>query len=256
MHGLGNDFIIIDAIKKSITLPIQTIQQMADRHTGIGFDQLLMIEAGKQADYHVKIFNADGSEAEQCGNGLRCVARFLHETKITDKTDLTISTKAGTFPLHIKDYDHISVIMGVPQVKDQLTTIEVNGEPREMSVISLGNPHAILRVDADAGMQLTQLGQAISTHHYFPAGTNVGFMDIVNKQHVRLKTYERGSGLTHACGSNACAAVIAGITNEWLDDTVSVEFVYGSLQIEWNAHDQLVKMTGPAALVFGGSITI
>jgi diaminopimelate epimerase len=254
MHGLGNDFAIINTLTAPVSFDTTTIQRLSDRHIGIGFDQLLVIGSATDADYSCRIFNADGSEAEQCGNGLRCVARFLHEKGISNKSDFSIQTKAGVFPIHIQDYDRISVIMGAPQIQERLTSITVNGEPTEMSVISLGNPHAILKIDADQGIQLQQLGQSISTHDYFPAGANVGFMHIINKNHVRLHTYERGVGLTHACGSNACAAVIAGHHNDWLDNTVTVDYRYGSLLIEWNAHDQLVKMTGPAASVFEGSI--
>lgn len=256
MHGLGNDFVVINNLTPSCTLKQTMITQLANRHIGIGFDQLLLLEPSNQADFSCRIFNADGSEAEQCGNGLRCVARFIHETGLHKKSSLTLETKAGIFPIYIQDYDHIRVSMGVPIVQEMLTTLTLKPEMIiPISVLSLGNPHAIVKMDNLLGIT-KQLGSAIATHTYFPEGANVGFMQVINPKHVRLRTFERGVGETYACGSNACAAAVAGIINGWLQAKVTVEFQYGSLLIEWEGNDYPIQMTGPATNVFSGQVIL
>lgn len=258
MHGLGNDFVVVNAIAQPIDLQRINIANLADRHTGIGFDQLLIIQASPAADFFCRIFNADGSEAEQCGNGLRCVARFISEEGLHAHASFQVETKAGIFPLHIQDYDHIRVGLGIPNINDNLHELRIKHDPgkAQVSILSLGNPHAILKVEALDLIPTTQLGQEISTHSAFPQGANVGFMQIVNQHHIRLLTFERGVGETHACGSNACAAAVAGIANGWLQPRVKVEFRHGSLSIDWEGKHHPVYMTGPATKVFSGDILI
>ena len=258
MHGLGNDFVVIDAIHQSIDIKKLPIQPLAHRHLGIGFDQLLAIEPSTCADFSCRIFNSDGSEAEQCGNGLRCVTRFVHEQGLIKQPSLAIETKAGIFSATILDYDHIQIAMGIPSWQSQKTYVIALKEhtPVSATVVSVGNPHAIVRVPALNNIPITHLGMEISTHPLFPFGTNVGFVEVIQPNHIRLRTYERGSGETYACGSNACAAVVAGISNQWLAHRVEVEFQYGSLQIEWAGESHPVIMQGPATLSFSGEFIV
>ena len=254
MHGLGNDFVIINTLNQSIDIAKLAITQLADRHRGIGFDQLILIEASEQADFFCRIYNADGTEAEQCGNGLRCVARLLHEEKWHAGTAFSLETKAGIFPLTIKDYDHIQIAMGAPSIQENLTTLTIASNPVALSILSLGNPHAIVKIDSVDQVAAEQLGAAIGTHSYFAEGANVGFMEVIDPEHVRLRTYERGAGETNACGSNACAAVVAGIANGWLAERVRVAFKYGTLLIEWRGPNTPILMTGPATNLFSGQL--
>lgn len=258
MHGLGNDFVVIDAMNQSITLQPAFIKHIGNRHTGIGFDQLLVIEKSSKADFFCRIFNADGSEAEQCGNGLRCIARYVHEHGMHPTSTLSIETKAGVFPVEIKDYDHIRVTMGAPRIEEKLMALQLDqqSDGLQMSVMSIGNPHAVIKVDALNPELVTELGAEISQHAYFPNGANVGFMQIDHPGHIHLRTYERGAGETLACGSNACAATVAGIINHWLDQRVTVEFRDGSLLIEWEGEGRPIHMTGPAVTVFSGELLI
>ncbi len=249
MHGLGNDFVVIDCIHQTLDLKKFPIKQLANRHMGIGFDQLLLIEKSKQADFACRIFNSDGSEAEQCGNGMRCVARFVHEEKLTAKKSFSIATKAGVVNVLIHDYDTIQVSMGIPIFQPKLNTAAV-----ELSALSMGNPHAILQVKSVKEAPVLELGPTIAMHSAFPHGVNVGFMEVVNRQHIRLRTFERGAGETLACGSNACASVAAGIKNGLLDRKVKVEPTLGSLWVEWPDDQQVMLLTGPAVKVFVGDI--
>lgn len=256
MHGLGNDFVIINKIQQAFDIQQLPIAKLGLRHMGIGFDQLLIIEPAQHADFFCRIFNADGSEAEQCGNGLRCVARFIKEEGLHSSTSFKIETKAGIFPLSIDDYDHIRVTMGPPQIQEKLIELAFNNDldTLPVSILSIGNPHAILKVDSIDKPCLFDLSSKISTHAFFPNGVNVGCMQIINPHFLRLRTFERGVGETFACGSNACAAVVAGIANGWLQHEVNVEFAYGSLLIKWGEGDEPVYMTGPASRVFSGEI--
>lgn len=251
MHGLGNDFVIthhsINHLEKNL------IQQLSSRHTGIGFDQLLLVSSSEKADFSCRIFNADGSEAEQCGNGMRCVARYVHEANLTTKNNLSIETKSGVVSVVIHDYDNIQVKMGTPKLEHQNLSLTDISLP-VLCVLSIGNPHAILQTSHDSN--LTMLGKKIATHSFFPNGVNVGFMEIVNRNKIRLRTYERGVGETLACGSNACAAVVAGISNNLLDSKVEVELALGSLSIEWAGKEKPVLMTGSASRVFDGQYKI
>lgn len=256
MQSLGNDFVIINNLSKQLDLSDLPIARLGNRHTGIGFDQLLVIEPDTKAHVICHIMNADGSPAMQCGNGLRCVARYLHEEHIFDQSSLTLATQAGVFPVIIKDYDHICVNMGSPTVLEKTVSFEL---PRKksitLSILSVGNLHAVMKVDTLEPELIDETGLTLSTHPYFQQGVNVGFMQVIHRSHIRLQTYERGAGKTLACGSNACAAAALGMINGWLDPLIQVEFEYGSLTIEWDgSRDHPIYMTGPAERVFEGRL--
>ncbi len=257
MHGLGNDFIVVNGLSQSIDLKKTPISELANRHTGIGFDQFLLITSSKKADFGCVIFNADGTEAEQCGNGMRCVARFIHENHLSNKKSISIETKAGVMEAIIHDYDHICINMGMPHFESSEMISLNDGQPAvTLAVLSMGNPHAILPVSSVELFPVAKVGSFISTHPLFPNGTNVGFMEVVTPDRVRLRTFERGVGETLACGSNACAAVVAGINDGILAKNVRVELVLGDLQVEWDGESSPVMLTGPAAQVFSGEVTL
>jgi diaminopimelate epimerase len=265
MHGLGNDFVVINAINENIRFEEPTIKKLANRHLGIGFDQLLLIGQSNKADFSCRIFNADGSEAEQCGNGVRCIARFLHEEKICLNQSMTLETAAGILTIVIKDYDNIRVSMGLPKFEPHEIPFLIEHSANvyeladvaadELTVLSMGNPHTILQVPSVNDYPVEEVGAKMSAHPAFPAGTNTGFVEVIDRKHIRLRTFERGSGETFSCGSNACAAVVAGIKNGWLDHIVTVQLNYGNLIIEWEGGNTPVMMTGPAASVFKGVFT-
>lgn len=267
MHSLGNDFVVIDGLSQSIDVSKLPIEQLAHRHLGIGFDQLLWIKSSSLADFACIIFNADGSEAEQCGNGMRCIARYLHEEKLTLKKTLSLETKAGIIEIQIYDYNRIEVNMGFPrfepheipfntdEIQNQYELVlEDNNLNVAVSILSMGNPHAIVKVDSTQHFPVANIGPLIATHSLFPQGTNVGFMEVLKRNHIRLRTFERGSGETLACGSNACAAVVAGILNNSLDSQVKVEFMLGDLWVNWKGKNHPVMMMGPASRVFSGKV--
>jgi diaminopimelate epimerase len=258
MHGLGNDFMVIDGTKQLPTLSKTTIQQLSNRHTGVGFDQILIIEPSKTADFFCRIINADGSEAEQCGNGLRCVARYVVENKSHSANNLTIETKAGIFPIIIHSMDNICVSLPVPPADPATISLTLGTPPNQiqLNTLSLGNPHAITRVTNAADTPVALLGPEISAHSHFKNGANIGFMEVIDRAHIRLRTFERGAGETHACGSNACAATIVGIKQGWLDQRVNVTFRLGDLTIEWRGESEPIQMTGPAAMIYKGDIWI
>lgn len=267
MHGLGNDFMVIDGTTQSVALKNLPVSRWADRHTGVGFDQLLIVLPSQKADFACVIFNADGTEAEQCGNGMRAIARFIHENALSNKKHLFIETKAGVTEINIDDHTHIHVNMGVPCfepadipfIADRMRHLyEIpldDGQPGfAMSVLSMGNPHAILQVASIQTFPVEKVGPVISTHRLFPKGVNVGFMEIVSPRHILLRTYERGAGETLACGSNACAAVVAGIRNQLLEKNVRVALACGDLSVRWENENAAVILSGPAMSVFAGNI--
>ena len=190
MHSLGNDFVVINTMKQTLSLTQALIIQLADRHQGIGFDQLLLIEPSTQADFYCRIFNADGSEAEQCGNGLRCIARLIHEDKLFPQSSFKIETKAGIFPVVIQDYDHMDVLINAPKLQEASLELRLKQIPDKIivDILSLGNPHAITQVPSIDTIDVKRLGSEISTHPHFSHGINVGFMQILNSQHIRLRT--------------------------------------------------------------------
>lgn len=255
MHGLGNDFIVIDGIQQRIDVASLPIAHLSHRHLGIGFDQLLLIKSSTQADFACDIFNADGSEAEQCGNGMRCVARFIRETNLTQQTHFNIETKAGIIDVAISDFNAICISMGKP-VFQHITPLNQYPKLHFLHALSMGNPHVVFQVDSVKHAPVLELGPSISKHTSFPRGTNVGFMEVINRNHIRLRTFERGAGETYACGSNACAAVVAGIQQHLLDSPVTVELTYGNLLIAWDTVNSIVTMTGPAESVFHGEFSL
>lgn len=269
MHGLGNDFIVIDAINQSIVMDKTLVRVLADRHLGIGFDQLLLVEKSHNADFACRIFNADGTLAEQCGNGIRCVARFIQEEALSNTKKITIGTAAGILDVIIHGYDKIQVNMGTPlfepkkipfiaEKRKTLYEIKMTADTvLPVAVLSMGNPHAILQTASIKNLPAEDVANQIASHTSFPQGVNVGFIEINNRDHIHLRTFERGVGETFACGSNACAAVVAGIANGWLNNSVTVQLPYGNLFVEWQGDDdQPVIMTGPATRVFTGQVIV
>lgn len=265
MHGIGNDFVVIDATRRPVHLSSAQIRSMADRHFGVGFDQLLMVERARDpdVDFHYRIFNADGSEAGQCGNGARCLARFVLERGLTRKDLIRVETTTGVIELRVTPEGRIVVNMGVPKflpdeipfVADaprELHLVEVDGEPLELAVVNMGNPHAVLFVDAIDTAPVGTLGPRLESHPRFPLRANIGFVQVLSRERVKLRVFERGTGETLACGSGACAAVVAGRRLGLLDAQVSVGLPGGELLIEWRGEGAPVLMEGPATRVYEG----
>jgi len=266
MHGLGNDFVVLDGVRQQIDLTTEQVRFLADRHFGIGCDQLLIVEPAPTPDtlFRYRIFNADGGEVEQCGNGARCFARFVRDEGLTEAATIPVMTASGRIVLHVEDNGEVTVDMGEPRLEP--AEIPFEAERREMgyalfvneafhtiSAVSMGNPHAVLRVDDIDTAPVESLGPAIESHPRFPRRVNVGFMQVVAPDHIRLRVYERGAGETLACGTGACAAVVAGRLHGWLVDTVKVDLPGGRLTIHWQGEGRHVMMTGPAATSFTGA---
>ncbi|MCX7627304.1 MAG: diaminopimelate epimerase [Methylophilaceae bacterium] len=269
MQGLGNDFVVIDGVRQHVKLDAASIRKMADRHFGIGCDQVLLVEPpdSAEADFRYRIFNADGSEVEQCGNGARCFVRFVHDQGLTDKREIRVQTAGGLIVPRLEDDGLVTVNMGIPCFEPEAIPFLAErraptywldvGETRiEISALSMGNPHAVQVVPDVEQAPVAQLGPLIEHHARFPRRVNAGFMQIVDRQHIRLRVHERGVGETLACGSGACAAVVAGISRGLLDHRVCVAMQGGALRIEWNGETEPVLMTGPAVVVFTGEIEL
>jgi diaminopimelate epimerase len=269
MHGLGNDFIVIDAITQPIELSKDQYRFIADRRFGIGCDQILLVEKARSetTDFYYRIINADGSEVEQCGNGARCFARFVQEKGLSDKAEIHVGTNAGDIRLLLQDDGLVRVDMGVPQLApeeipfiavEQAITyeLEVDHLIVELSAVSIGNPHAVLRVESVAMAPLENIGPLLESHVRFPQRCNVGFMQIVDRQQIKLRVFERGAGETMACGTGACAAVVSGHLLGLLDEQVTVTLPGGDLVIEWPGEGHPIMMSGPAVTVFDGSIPL
>lgn len=269
MHGLGNDFLVIDAIRQQVSLTAEQVRHLAHRRFGVGCDQVLLVETPQtdQADFRYRIFNADGGEVEQCGNGARCFARFVRDEGLTDKTEIPVETASGIIVLKVQEDGQITVDMGMPklepveipfQAEQKAITynLDVQGRHLEISVVSMGNPHAVLQVENVRTAPVNELGTLIEAHPRFPNRVNVGFMEIVDAGTVRLRVFERGAGETMACGTGACAAVVAGRLQGQLDETVRVELPGGQLVISWAGPGHSVMMTGPATHVFKGEIEL
>jgi len=267
LHGLGNDFVVIDGIGQSVSLDPERIRCIAHRHYGVGCDQLLIVEASDRsdADFRYRIFNADGGEAEQCGNGARCFAAFVRNKGLTDKDEITLETLSGLLRVRFIDGGLLSVDMGCPkwapadipflaEQESESYPIEVDGEVQRISVVDMGNPHAVIQVDNVREADVARLGPLIESHEAFPNRVNVGFMEVRNPHQIRLRVFERGSGETLACGSGACAAVVSGRRQGLLGERVSVELPGGSLLVAWPGPDACIEMTGPAAHVFDGQV--
>jgi len=269
MHGLGNDFVVIDGVRQAIALSPGQIRLLADRHFGVGCDQLLLVEkAGRpDVDFCYRIFNADGGEVEQCGNGARCFVRFVHEQGLTEKTEIRVETMSGVISPRLEADGSVTVEMGVPvfdparipfasSSADLVQPLEVGGERIDITAVSMGNPHAVQVVaDADTAPVAVQ-GPLIEAHPRFPQRVNAGFMQIAGRQRIRLRVFERGAGETLACGTGACAAVVAGIARGLLESPVRVETRGGELSIAWQGPGSPVLMTGPAVTVFSGEIEL
>ncbi|BCX81339.1 diaminopimelate epimerase [Methylomarinovum caldicuralii] len=269
MHGLGNDFVVIDAVSQPVALDTATIRRLADRHFGVGCDQVLVVEPppGPEADFRYRIFNADGSEVAQCGNGARCFARFVREKGLIDRDVIRVVTAAGAMTLTLVGEDRVRVNMGVPNFDPAAIPLAVHEEMPEYQVsvaghdvifgaVSLGNPHAVIVVPSVEKAPVAAVGAALQQHPLFPERVNVGFMEIVSPGKVRLRVYERGSGETLACGSGACAAAVVGIDQGRLRSPVTVALPGGELTVEWQGRGEPVWMTGPAESVFEGEIEL
>ncbi len=268
MQALGNDFIVFDGITRPIRLTSAFVQAIAERRRGIGCDQVLLAEPAQrpEADFRYRIWNADGSEVEHCGNGVRCIARFLRDRGLSSNDRMCFETLGGLTEVELLGDGRVRVNMGAPRLqpaeipfiaegKAAQYSIEAEAQMLEMGVVSMGNPHGVLRVDDVDKAPVATLGPRLEHHPRFPQRANIGFMQIIDRQHIRLRVFERGVGETPACGTGACAAVVVGIINQWLDPQVNVDLPGGRLVIHWAGGDAPVWMTGPATTVFEGEIT-
>ncbi|GGK03689.1 diaminopimelate epimerase [Pseudomonas matsuisoli] len=269
MHGLGNDFMVIDLVSQHAHIQAKHARQWGDRNTGIGFDQLLIVEApsNPDVDFRYRIFNADGSEVEQCGNGARCFARFVLDKRLTAKRVIRVETKGGIIELNVRNDGQITVDMGPPRFTPEeipfnaaeqapLYEIDVEGQAVKLSALSMGNPHAVIRVDDAEHAPVRTLGPKVEHHPRFPQRVNVGFLQVLDRRQGRLRVWERGAGETQACGTGACAAAVTAISHGWMDSPVQLELNGGRLTIEWAGPGTPVMMTGPAARVFEGQIRL
>ena len=269
MHGLGNDFVVIDAVTQAVAMTDKLARRLADRNTGIGCDQILLVEPPTQpdVDFKYRIFNADGSEVAQCGNGARCFAKFVRDRRLTGKSKLSVETHAGILQLSIDDKQSYTAALGIPnfepaqipfEAEQRALTyaIDVNETSVNIAAVSLGNPHAVLQVADIQQAPIDKLGPLLESHPRFPERVNVSFMALVSRHEINLRVYERGAGETQACGSGACAAAVAGITQDLLDSPVKVNLPGGSLTITWQGENQPVSVTGPATTVYQGRIRL
>ncbi|MBL8403891.1 MAG: diaminopimelate epimerase [Dechloromonas sp.] len=269
MHGLGNDFVVLDGVRQQVSLSPEQLVYLADRHFGVGCDQILLVEKTAQPgiDFRYRIFNADGGEVEQCGNGARCFVRFVHDQGLTDKRQIRVETLKGTIEPRLEADGNVTVDMGeprflpaeIPFMADEdviIHLLDVADETLETTVVSMGNPHAVQVVDDVETHPVGQHGPLIERHERFPKRVNAGFMQIVDRHSIKLRVYERGSGETMACGTGACAAAVAGIRRGLLDSPVRVTTRGGDLSIAWGGLGRPVLMTGPAVTVFSGEIEL
>ncbi len=272
MHGLGNDFVVFNALDKAFELSSKDISRLAHRRTGVGFDQLLVVEPpdGTGADFTYRIFNADGGEVENCGNGARCFARYVTDRGLTDKKDITVSTACGLMTLTLMDDDQVLVRMDVPVfepdkvpfIADELAShydLSLDDgssvkEVLEIGVVSIGNPHAVTVVTDVQRTEVQRLGPAVENHKRFPQRVNAGFMQVDSRTEITLRVFERGVGETLACGTGACAAVAVGITQGLLDRQVTVHLAGGDLKIRWMDNNAQIEMIGPGTTVFEGRL--
>jgi len=268
MQGLGNDFVVIDAVNQTVCLSPTQRRMLADRHFGVGCDQILLVEkALGDADFRYRIYNADGGEVEQCGNGARCFVRFVHDRGMTQKNEIRVETSGGLIVPRLEANGQVSVNMGAPKFEPEQIpfiaekramtySIDISGRQIEIGAVSLGNPHAVQLVeDVDKAPIITE-GALIEHHSRFPKRVNAGYMQVVDRGHIRLRVYERGAGETLSCGTGACAAVVTGIIRGLLQSTVEVNMHGGDLTVRWKGEDQPVWMTGPAVAVFDGEIEL
>ena len=265
MHSLGNDFVIIDGVNQALSMDASLAARVADRKRGIGCDQILIAEVSNdpEIDFRFRIFNADGSESAQCGNGARCFARFLRDQQLTQKSSIAVSTTNTTMQLNIELPDYVRVNMGAPVfehpripfregIEGHIQPLRVGDQSLEFGVVSMGNPHAVLQVEDTATAAVHEIGAEVESHPQFPQRTNVGFMQVSDRQHIRLRVFERGVGETEACGSGACAAVVSGITRGLLSNSVQVRLPGGEVRVEWEGGQSPVILSGDAVHVFDG----
>ncbi|MDP4028746.1 MAG: diaminopimelate epimerase [Gallionella sp.] len=269
MHGAGNDFVVLDGVRQKIELSPEQLRLLADRHFGVGCDQILLVEKARRtdADFRYRIFNADGGEVEQCGNGARCFVRFVYDQKLTHKREIVVETMGGLIRPRLEDDGRVTVDMGAPIFDAALipfdgdsgavsVPLDVANETLQISVLSMGNPHAVQVVEDVERAPVAKLGPLIEHHPRFPKRVNAGFMQIMDRRHIRLRVYERGAGETLSCGTGACAAAVAGIRRRLLDSPVSVATRGGLLTIAWGGDGAPVLLTGPAITVFEGEINL
>lgn len=273
MHGLGNDFMVLDLVTQKVKITPKLVKKLGDRNFGVGFDQLLLVEPPTEpdVDFRYRIFNQDGSEVENCGNGARCFAKFVRDKRLTGKDEVTVQTACGRAVLKIHEDKRVQVDMGEPtlspekvpfQAQEQAATytVSVNTDGKtqsvELSAVSMGNPHGVLLVNNTEHAPVNTLGAALESHSCFPAKANIGFMQILSRTEVNLRVFERGVGETLACGTGACAAVVAGKLRGQLDMPVTVHLPGGDLEIEWQGPGHSVIMTGPATTVYEGQIFV
>ena len=269
MHGLGNDFVVFDAMNQQVSLTPERCRRLADRHFGIGCDQILLVEKpqGPDTDFHYRIFNSDGSEVEQCGNGARCFARFVLDKGLTDKREIPVGTAGGDIRLFVEDDGAVRVDMGSPEFEPERIPfvadtfadsypLEVQGRELGIGAVSMGNPHAVLLARDLEKAPVHELGPEIENHPRFPQRVNVGFMEVVERDHIRLRVFERGAGETLACGTGACAAVAVGRRWGLLAERVRVTLPGGDLVIEWLGGSGSIWMSGPAESVYEGEIEL
>ncbi len=269
MHGLGNDFIVINNIQKRIVFDQATIRGLADRRLGIGFDQMLIVEEASTSDveFDYRIFNADGIEVEHCGNGARCFAQFVREKGLTRSDEILVNTKGGVIVLTVNADETVTVKMGIPEFEPSLIpfsadslsssyTLDLEGESMQIAVLAIGNPHAVTIVPKVDKVDIIRLGAQIESHCRFPNRVNAGFMEIISPEKIKLRVYERGVGETKACGTGACAAVVSGIMLGYLKSRVNVKLAGGNLFIQWPGAGETVLLTGPSESVFEGAIKL
>jgi diaminopimelate epimerase len=269
MHGLGNDFMVIDGVRQTVMLDTDRIRQLGDRHLGVGFDQMLLVEAPVHPnnDFRYLIYNNDGTKVEQCGNGARCFARFVVEQRLTNKRSIRVETARGVIVPELIDNGLVKVDMGEPQFQPAEIPFIASGDSvihqvhaadqtLDITVVSMGNPHAVMLVSDTARAEVEVIGRALQDHPAFPERVNAGFMQILTRDEIRLRVYERGAGETLACGTGSCAAVVAGVRRGLLDSRVLVHTRGGDLTVEWAGAGHPVLMTGPATTVFSGEIDV
>jgi diaminopimelate epimerase len=269
MHGTGNDFVVVDLISQRCRLRPRDVRKLADRRFGVGCDQVLVVEppGNPEVDFRYRIYNADGGEVEQCGNGARCFARFVRDKKLTNKRVLRVETAAGVIELRVHNRSDVEVDMGAPvfepvdipfsaPARAEYYPLRVNDQELQIGALSMGNPHAVLRVDDVETADVEILGPLIESHPDFPRRVNAGFMQVLSDAEIRLRVFERGAGETLACGTGACAAVVHGISRGWLRDSVTVNLPGGKLSVSWAGDGSPVLMTGPTAVVFEGTIRL
>lgn len=269
MHGTGNDFIVLDGVRQQFQLEPEQLRLLADRHFGVGCDQILIVEDAQHpdADFRYRIYNADGGEVEQCGNGARCFVRFVHNHGLTNKREIVVETKSGLITPRLEENGQVTVMMGAPVFDaaripfignddEIIQTLEVNGKKIQITALSMGNPHAVQIVTDIEHAPVAIEGKLIEQHPRFPKRVNAGFMQIMDRTHIKLRVYERGAGETLSCGTGACAAVVTGIQRGLLDTRVNVATHGGVLNITWEGPSEPVWMTGPAITVFEGEINL